>query len=278
MSNSNNFNTPAEVVELQIASGAAKTTMPLLKMVILAILAGVFVAFGAEASTLAMHTISDVGVARLVAGCIFPAGLIMIIIVGGELFTGNCLIVEAICAGKASAGGWVKNLLVVFFANLIGSLIVVAIVYFANQLNYTSGALGAKTIQIALGKTALPFATALVSGIGCNILVCVAVLAAMAARDVAGKIVAIFFPIMAFVASGFEHCVANMYYIPAGIAAAQNPTYAVKAMELYGVTQAQLDSLNLMACIGNILPVTIGNIIGGVLIGLACYVAFAKKE
>jgi formate/nitrite transporter len=246
-------------------------------MFVLAILAGAFIAFGASASSLAMHSVADVGLARLIAGCIFPAGLIMIVVVGGELFTGNCLMVESLCDKKITLPGWLRNLLFVYLGNLVGSLLIVGLVVLANQFAYTDGALGAKTIQIAVGKVNLPFWTAFGSGILCNILVCVAVLGAFAARDIAGKILAIFFPIMAFVLSGFEHCVANMYYIPAGIAAATNPAYASKASELYGFSAEKLASLDVMGFISNLIPVTLGNIVGGVAIGLAVYVAFRVK-
>jgi formate/nitrite transporter len=246
-------------------------------MFVLAILAGAFIAFGASASSLAMHSVTDVGLARLIAGCIFPAGLIMIVVVGGELFTGNCLMVEALCDKKITLPGWLRNLVFVYLGNLVGSLLIVGLVVLANQFAYTDGALGAKTIQIAVGKVNLPFWTAFGSGILCNILVCVAVLGAFAARDIAGKILAIFFPIMTFVLSGFEHCVANMYYIPAGIVAVANPAYASKASELYGFSAEKLATLDVMGFISNLIPVTLGNIVGGVAIGLAVYVAFRVK-
>jgi formate/nitrite transporter len=278
MSMSNNFNNQAETADIAVQAGINKANMPLLKLLLLGILAGVFLALGAHASAMAMHGVTNVGLARFVAGCVFPTGLILIVIVGGELFTGNCLMVEALCAGKISLGGWLRNLIPVYIGNFIGSFCVVLILLLANAFNYSEGGLGALAIKTALGKTSLSFGTALSSGILCNIFVCVAVLGAFSAKDITGKIFAIWFPIMAFVTAGFEHCIANMYYIPAGILAALNPTYATKAGELYGITPDALSSLNVVAFLSNIIPVTIGNIIGGVFIGLATYGAFKSKK
>ena len=128
--------------------------------------------------------------------------------------------------------------------NILGAALIAFLVAYSGQYDYSSGALGAYTIKVAYGKVHLSFANALVSGILCNILVCVAVLMAAAAKDIAGKVLAIFFPILAFVVSGFEHCVANMYYIPAGVFASKNAAYAAKALELYNIDSIQLSSLN----------------------------------
>ena len=147
------------------------------------------------------------------------------------------------------------------------------------QLNFSDGGAGAFTIKVALGKVGIDPMQAIVSGILCNVLVCLAIFMAATAKDVAGKCIAIFFPIFVFVISGFEHCVANMYYIPAGILAAHNPIYAAKATELYGITAEQLSGLNFGTMFSNLLPVTIGNIIGGmVFVGLLYWYLYRKKE
>jgi formate/nitrite transporter len=274
----NNFNNQVETADIVVQAGVTKANMSLLKMLLLGILAGAFIALGAHAASMAMHGISNVGLARFVAGCVFPTGLILIVIVGGELFTGNCLMVEALCAGKITPGGWLRNLIPVYIGNFIGAIAIVSLLLLANAFSYSDGGLGALAIKTALGKTSLPFGTALASGVLCNILVCLAVLGAFAAKDIVGKIFAIWFPIMAFITAGFEHCIANMYYIPAGILAALNPAYAAKAGELHGITPDQLASLDIGAFFGNIVPVTIGNIIGGVLVGLILYVAYRSKK
>ena len=259
----NNFNSPAEVVDANIAAGKVKANLSLSKMILLGILAGFFIAIGGEASLLASHNIANVGLARTITGAVFPVGLMMIVLVGGELFTGNTMIVMAVMQKEATWLQYARNLVVLFFSNLVGSLIIAYLTYFSGQWNYTDGALGAYTMKIALGKVNLSFGTAFASGILCNILVCVAVLMAISAKDIAGKILAIFFPIFAFVISGFEHCVANMYYIPAGLIAKTNPQYVEKAEELYGITADKLNALTVGGMVKNMIPVTLGNIVGG---------------
>ena len=161
---------------------------------------------------------------------------------------------------------------------MVGAVALAYLVYLSGQYNYTNGALGAFTIKVALGKVSLSFLPALISGILCNILVCAAVLMASTAKDIAGKSLAIFFPIMAFVISGFEHCVANMFYIPVGMMAAQNPVYVAKAQEAYGLTAEQIQGLTILHSLNNFIPVTIGNILGGmVFVGIPCYFIYKKK-
>ncbi len=274
----NNFNSPAEISQVSIGNAIVKTSYPLPKMILLSILAGIFIAIGAEASNLAMHQISNVGLARLVAGCIFPVGLIMVVMLGAELFTGNCFMTQALLARKIRCRLWIKSLVVLWFGNFAGSLLVVGLIACTTQWGYSSDGLGAFTINVALGKVNLSFSQAFISGIGCNLLVCIAVLLATAAKDVIGKIAGIFVAISAFVISGFEHCVANMYYIPAGIIAAANPDYALAAQEIYGITVEQLANLSAAGLFGNLLPVTLGNIIGGALLGVIFFFCYGSKS
>ena len=264
---------PQQIVSSNMTAGKTKTRTTLLRLVLLGILAGMFIACGASASSVAMHAVPNVGLARLVAGCIFPIGLMMIIFVGGELFTGDCLMIMGCLQGRYTMLSMVKVLVVVFFSNFLGAAMLAAMVSASTQFDYTGGMLGAFTIKVAMGKLSLSFGAAFISGILCNIFVCIAVLMSVAAKDIGGKVWAIFFPIMAFVVSGYEHCVANMYYIPAGIFAAANEKYAQAAMEAYGYTAAQLESLNLgNMLLNNLLPVTLGNIVGGmVFVGLPLY-------
>lgn len=268
----NNFNTPVEIIDGNIKGGMNKVSLPLVKMILSGILAGAFIALGGATSNVAVHTIADVGLARTLAGAIFPVGLMMIVFVGGELFTGNCMIAMGVYNKKVKVSAFFKDLCIIFFSNLIGALFIDLLVFYSGQLDYTSGALGAYTIKVALGKVAITPVKAITSGILCNILVCVAILMAGAARDIVGKVWAIFFPIWAFVIGGFEHCVANMFYIPMGMLAATNPAYAAKAEELYGITAEQLSSLTVVNSLGNFIPVTIGNMIGGaIVLGGLCY-------
>lgn len=274
----NNCNTPLEVLKGNIAGGVAKVNLPTMKMILLGIMAGAFIAIGGATSNVAVHSISDVGLARTLAGAIFPVGLMMIVFVGGELFTGNCLISMAVCQKKVSPMQMIRNLIIVYFSNLIGALIIDFLILYSGQLDYTNGALGAYTIKVALAKATITPLKGITSGILCNILVCIAILMAGASKDVAGKVWAIFFPIWAFVIGGFEHCVANMFYIPMGMLAATNPAYVAKAEELYGISATQSASITIMQSLHNFIPVTIGNILGGaVFVGMLCF-AIHKKD
>lgn len=266
---------PNDVLDSNMRSSEKKANLPLGRMIMLGIMAGAFIALGGVASSTAIHGITDVGMARVTAGVIFPVGLMMIIFVGGELFTGNCLIVLDVWDKRITLGACVRNLVVVYFSNLLGALLVDVLIYFSGNLDYSDGRLGAFAIKTALGKVSISPINGITSGILCNILVCTAILMMAAARDVAGKVWAAFFPIMAFVVSGFEHCIANMFYIPTGILAAGNEHYAAKAQEVYGITAEQLASLNIMNSLKNFIPVTIGNIIGGMFcVGLPCYLVY----
>lgn len=268
-----------QIVAANIAAAKGKTRLPLFRLILLGILAGMFIACGASASSVAMHAISNVGLARLTAGAIFPVGLMMIVFVGGELFTGDCLMIMGWLHKDYSALQMVRVLAVVFASNFLGAAVLAALVSASGQFHYTNGLLGAYTIKVALGKLSLSFGSAFVSGILCNLFVCAAVLMAASAKDSSGKVWAIFFPILAFVVSGYEHCVANMYYIPAAIFAAENEIYAAAAITEYGFTAAQLDSITWMNFLtNNLLPVTLGNIVGGMLfVGLPLYLINAQN-
>lgn len=272
------FNTPSEIIEANINGGVGKANLPLGKMILLGIMAGAFIALGGATSSTAVHSITDVGLARTLAGAIFPVGLMMIVFVGGELFTGNCLITMAVLDKKTTIMKMVRNLVVVYLSNLVGALIVDFLIFYSGNLDYTGGLLGAYTIKVAISKASITPVKAVTSGILCNILVCMAILMAGAAKDIAGKVWAIFFPIWAFVVGGFEHCVANMFYIPAGILAAGNPDYVAKAEEAYGITAAQCENLTVLQSLNNFIPVTIGNIIGGAVCVGVMYFFIHKKD
>lgn len=266
------MNTSKEVIEINMNGAVNKANLKLSKMIALGILAGMFIALGGATSNTAVHSLKDVGLARTLAGAIFPVGLMMIVFVGGELFTGNCMMIMATIDKRIKVSQLVRNLVVVWLSNLVGSLIIVFIINYCGNLDYTSGALGAYTIKVALAKATMSPAKCILSGILCNVLVCIAILMATACKDTAGKVWAIWFPIFAFVIGGFEHVVANMYYIPAGIVAKMNPVYVAKAEELYGITADQLKSLNITGALHNFAPVTLGNILGGmVFVGCLLY-------
>lgn len=269
-----------ETVEKYIDTCQAKTSMPSGKLLGKSILAGVLIGLGAAASSVAAHAIGDVGVARLVAAVVFPVGLMMVIMLGAELFTGDCLLAMSVLDGKQKLTDFIRILVSVYIGNFIGATILAIMIAMSGQLNYSGGLLGAYTIKIAISKANISFSQGIVSGILCNVLVCAAVLMALSAKDIAGKLLAIFFTIMLFVTAGFEHCVANMYYITAGLVAKMNPEYVQVAMDSYGFTTEQLESLNVTNyLLTNLVPVTIGNIIGGaVLFGAAMFYLNTNKE
>lgn len=266
------------VIKDNMAVYDAKTKIPVLKLLLLGIMAGAFIAIGGSSSSAAVYGIANTGVAKALAGAIFPIGLILIVLVGGELFTGDCLIFFGVMNKNVKALQMIKVLILVFISNLVGSFIIVFLVNQSGQLDYGSGALAAATIKTAYNKLNLSFVKAFCSAIMCNILVCLAVLLAATAQDVIGKIFAIFFPVWAFVIGGYEHCVANMYYIPAGLLAKTSDTYYDAAIAA-GMTSSQLDSMSVSGMfIDNLLPVTLGNIVGGMLfVALPLYL-INKKE
>lgn len=262
-----------EAIEKYIASCHSKKTLSIQALFIKSILAGMMIGMGAAASSVAAHNIVNVGVARVVAGTIFPVGLMMVILLGAELFTGDCLFAMSVFAKKATWLDCIRLLMVVFVGNFVGSVIFTLLICSCGQLDYSNGLLGAYTIKVALGKCTLSFGKAFTSGILCNILVCAAVLMAVCAKDISGKLLASFFVILLFVTAGFEHCVANMYYITAGLFASMNPHYIEVAQTTYGYTSEALHNLNLFHfLITNLIPVTLGNIIGGIFfVGLPLY-------
>lgn len=230
-----------------------------------AILAGAMIGMGAGISSVAAHTVADVGLARLVAGVVFPVGLMMVILMGAELFTGDCLFGMSLFDRKQKIWSFVKLLIFVYIGNFLGAGLIALLFSASGQWDYSSGMLGAYTIKVALGKVNISFIQGIISGILCNVLVCAAVIMAACAKDVTGKLLCSFFVIMMFVVGGFEHCVANMYYITAGLLANLDPKYVALAMDTYGYSAEYLESLNICNFLfTNLLPVTIGNIIGGV--------------
>ena len=265
------FLSPKETVEAYINASVAKTKLSTDKVIGKSIFAGMMIAMGAACSNVAVHAIDNVGVARLVAGTVFPVGLMMVILMGAELFTGDCLMAQAVSDKKISGLAFARVLVLVYLGNFIGGFLTAALMYLSGQFNYSAGRLGAYTIKVAMAKVSLTPVQGISSGILCNILVCAAVLMAMSSKDVTGKLWASFFVIMPFVTGGFEHCVANMYYITAGLLAKSDPSYVDAAANVYGLTD--LANLSIKGfLVNNLIPVTIGNIIdGSICVGLPMY-------
>ena len=238
---------PNQVAQNYLSVGKAKVSQDALRTFLLAIMAGMFIAFAGVGATFANVYANS----KLAGACIFPGGLAMVILAGSELFTGNCLLIIPLLKKEITFKDLLKNLGIVYIGNLVGALFVTLVCVYGGAFD------GIKTtvISTATAKATLDFFPALLKGIACNVLVCIAVWMGFTAETAGGKILAIFFPIAIFVVAGFEHSVANMFYLPAGIFS------AIK----YGVTT---DGLTLVNClVNNLLPVTIGNIIGGMLVG-----------
>lgn len=262
-----NYLTPPEISKITVENGIKKSKTPILNLFILGILAGAFIAFAAEGSNMAAFNLfsrpETYGLGRVLAGAVFGTGLMLVLIAGGELFTGNTMIIAGVLDKKVSLRDMLKNWIVVYIGNFIGSVFIAFMMNQSGLFSSGSNMLGAVTISIASYKTGLAFTQAFILGIMCNWLVCLAVWMSYSAKDVTGKIFAIFFPIMLFATSGFEHSIANMYYIPAGIIAKSNKALADAAMVL-GVTPEKLNHLNWGNLFTkNLLPVTLGNIVGG---------------
>lgn len=269
-----NFNSPAEVAECVVNAGKKKVSLALVPMFVLGILAGAYIAFGAELATLVGTGISDkvgFGITKLLMGSVFSVGLMLVVIGGAELFTGNNLIITGVLQGEVSFGSMMKNWVIVYLGNLVGSLLMVVIMA---KSGLVDGDVGVTALKIATGKVNLAFSEAFFRAIGCNWLVCLAVWLAFAAKDVVGKVFGIFFPIMAFVASGFEHCVANMYFIPVGMALKANAAVVAAS----GLATDKLANLtNQGFFVGNLVPVTLGNIVGGaIFVGAIYSLAYLK--
>jgi formate transporter len=256
--------TPAQMASRVELAGIVKSNRDFFSTITLAMMAGVFIGLGAAFFTFVIHdSILSVGYTKLIGGLVFSLGLILVIITGSELFTGNNLIVMAFVSRKITFTQLLSNWGIVFVGNLIGSIIVVVLILLSGQWTAGSAGVGVKALIIANGKVNLTFWQAVSRGILCNILVCLAVYLCFSGRSVTDKILAILFPITAFVALGFEHSVANMYFIPAGLVLKQNPEILAAAQNFLGMIP-DLSNLTLYGfLVKNLLPVTLGNIIGG---------------
>ncbi len=254
---------PAEIAQNYIKVAQGKTTQKWYKLLILAVLAGAFIAFGAAVATTAGAYASN---AALVKGLVFPVGLILVVVCGAELFTGNCLLISPLIGKDIKVGGFFKNLGIVYAGNFLGGLLIAVFVVYSHALGDSKeSVVVAACVKAAELKSNMGFGYALLRGILCNMLVCLAVWAAMASTSTAGKILAVYLPVLAFVVCGFEHSVANMYYLSAGLMAGVE----------YGITAAGLSVGNaLLYCL---LPSTIGNIIGGFMIGGAYHAVYRTK-
>lgn len=258
---------PPEMARRAEQIGINKAAAPAFSMFVLAVLAGAFIALGAIFATTVASGVGDAwpyGVARLLTGLVFCLGLVLVIVGGAELFTGNNLIAMAWAGGKVTTQQLLRNWVIVYAGNFVGSVGTAVLILLSRQ--YTFGPVGETALRIAVGKVNLEFVAALVLGILCNALVCLAVWLTFSARSTVDKIAAIIFPISAFVAAGFEHSVANMYFIPIGLLIKDfDPAFAAaSAVDVSSLTWGSF-------LLHNLLPVTVGNIIGGTVLVAAVY-------
>lgn len=249
------FLTPIQIANATVESGIKKSKLSTKKSLLLGILAGLFIGLGALGNILISQTIKDPGLAKFAGASIFPIGLMLVVVCGAELFTGNNLMSMAVMDKKITMKEMIRNWVLVYIANFIGAIILVAFIYFSDTLVKDAAI---KSMNIAQSKAILGFTSAFLKGVMCNIIVVLAVWFATAGKDIVSKIFACWFPIMLFVLCGFEHSIANMFFIPMGMVLGAD------------VSISQL--------IFNLVAVTIGNIVGGaIIVPYIYYNCYLKK-
>lgn len=262
---------PAYIEAKAEALGVSKTKMSFKQSFMLSIMAGAFISMGAMFFLLIVSDSAlPFAAQRLIGGCLFSLGLLLVVVCGAELFTGNTMIVMSAASKKISWSAVLKNWVVVFLGNLVGSLIMVGLVFLSNYQGMNGGAVGTTIVSVAAGKMSPDWLTLFAKGIMCNFLVCLAVWIAYGSKTVADKMLGILLPIAAFVACGFEHCVANMFFLPFGILLASA-----------GIAPAGIDpsTVSWAGALWNWSASVPGNIIGGALfVGMAYWIAYHKKE
>lgn len=252
---------PEEIANATVNSGKTKDSKTIANLLVSGFLAGMFIALGAVGATVVWGISTLPAMGKFLGAAVFPVGIILVVLAGSELFTGNCLMSLGMFKGEYSLGHVMRNWTTVYIGNLIGSVFIAYLIY-ASDLWMANGVLtdvGIKAVAIAEGKLTLGFSAAMVRGILCNILVVLAVWISVAAKDVAGKILALWFPVTLFVLSGYEHSVANMFFIPVGKFLGGDVTWA-------------------SMIVNNLIPVTIGNIIGGAIIIPGLYYMLFRKN
>lgn len=259
------MHSPLEIARNFVEIGIHKVKLSAWKMLILGFFAGMFIGFAGIASTTASATIASASVARLVSACVFPAGMAMVLVAGSELFTGNNLIIISVLQKKTTVAGMLKNWFFVFLGNFIGAGFVAVMVVYSHVPDLYNGLLAQKVVAAAMSRINQSFSEAFMRGVLCNILVCIAVWAAFAAKRVSGKLLMSFWPVMLFVLCGFEHSIADIYFGIAGIASAGE----------YGIAAEGLNFGSFL--LKNLLPVTLGNIVGGAgIVGIGYWLVYLR--
>lgn len=265
-----------EVVSNYSNTGHKKAHTPLIKLFLLAIIGGSFIALAGAGANTAMSTVNNPSLSKLVSAVLFPGGLAMVMCATCELFTSDCLMSISVLTKKITFFEMIRTWIVVYIGNLVGSMTIAYMIFSSKQLSLFDNSLAYASMKIAVKKCSLNFTDALTLGILCNILVCIAAVIAYSSDTIIDKIAGLYFPILLFVVAGYEHCIANMFYIPVGLFAKNNPKYLEFAAE-HSLDLTNLTYHNFF--INNLLPVTIGNIIGGSLcIGALYWLIFLKDE
>ncbi len=257
--------TPAQIANTYVTVGTNKAKLSTAKMFVLAIFAGIFIAIAGASATIASATVADPSTSRLLNALIFPGGLVMVVLAGSELFTGNSLLIIPLLEKRIHIVELLRSWAVVYLGNLAGSLLVAAAFVYSHAAGLYNGQLAQTLVNTAAAKTSLSFSDAFLRGILCNILVCIAVWITIGASKASGKVIGLYLPIAIFVLGGYEHCVANMFYIPAGIFSSME--YRLSADGLHWGS----------FFLQNLLPVTLGNMAGGMLVGLGYWFAYLHQ-
>lgn len=267
--------TPAEFVNSYALIGQKKAKNNAMKLLVLGVLAGFLIGMGAAVTNTAGHALTNPSVAKIVSGLLFPFGLIMVILTGAELFTGNCLITISVLEKKVDLKGMLRNWLYVYVGNFLGALLLAMACTYSGPMDLNSNGVAVYTMKVAAGKCALTFGNAFVLGILCNVLVCIAVAMSLMSKNTIGRAIGAYLPIAFFVICGFEHSVANMYYVTAGLLAKNVPAYA-EAAAAAGLDVSALTWGNFF--LHNLIPVTLGNIVGGCSLGALLWFGHAPQE
>ena len=274
-----NLFTMAEAANNYSAAGAGKTKLPTVKMLLLGILAGFLIGVPSVVTNMATYTVVGNSTVRMISGILFAFGLGTVILTGVELFTGNTLILISVLDKKATVAGMLRNWIIVYFGNFLGSMFLSFVCARFGWLNAANGdtanALAIASMKVAQGKMTMPFQNAFFMGVLCNILVTVAVLASLSAKDAAGRILGAWVPVMFFVVAGFSHSIADMTYCALALFGKSAPACAAAAQ----AAGADLSALTWgRYFLGNMLPVTLGNTAGGVLVGLTAWYCYLHKK
>ena len=259
------MHSPLEIAKSYVEIGIHKTMLSAFKMLLLGFFAGAFISFAGIAATTATATMETASAGRLIAAIVFPAGMAMVLIAGSELFTGNNLIIISVLEKKVTILKMLKNWFFVYSGNFLGALFVSLMVTYGHVPDLFGGTLADAVINSGVIRTSMDFSDAVIKGVLCNILVCIAVWMAFASKDVSGKLLISFWPVMLFVLCGFEHCVADMYFCMAALFTSAE----------YGIQADTLTWTNFIT--HNLIPVTLGNLIGGVAVGTGYWLAYLSN-